>query len=160
MSREPGNRDPRLAVQRKARVAILMNWYKRMIDSSESGFLEKMCLFWHGHFATITNEGHFIQNQLLTFREHALGNFKDLTRAISKDAAMIKFLNLNQNKKAHPNENFARELLELFTIGLGNYTEKDIQEASRAFSGWTYDCLLYTSPSPRDATLSRMPSSA
>ena len=86
-----------------------------------------------------TNEGHFIQNQLLTFREHALGNFKDLTRAISKDAAMIKFLNLNQNKKAHPNENFARELLELFTIGLGNYTEKDIQEASRAFSGWTYD---------------------
>ena len=139
MSREPGNRDPRLAIQRKARVAVLMNWYKRMVDSSESGFLEKMCLFWHGHFATITNEGHFIQNQLLTFREHALGNFKDLTRAISKDAAMIKFLNLNQNKKAHPNENFARELLELFTIGLGNYTEKDIQEASRAFSGWTYD---------------------
>ncbi|MBK7856385.1 MAG: DUF1800 family protein [Bacteroidetes bacterium] len=73
-------------------------------------------------------------NNLL--RTHALGNFKDMLLAVAKDPAMLIYLNNQQNKKAHPNENFARELLELFTLGEGNYTETDVKEAARAFTGW------------------------
>jgi uncharacterized protein (DUF1800 family) len=76
------------------------------------------------------------RNQNNTIRQHALGNFRDLVVAISKDIAMIRFLNNQQNKKNSPNENYARELMELFTIGRGNYTENDVREAARAFTGW------------------------
>ena len=129
----------RKITSRKLLMDVKSNWIKRMADSSHSSLLEKMCLFWHGHFACITNEAYLAEKQLLIIRQHALGNFKDLLVAISKDSAMIRFLNTNQNRKKHPNENFARELLELFTIGEGNYTEKDVQEGSRAFTGWNYD---------------------
>lgn len=113
------------------------DWVRRMADPNESAFLEKMTLFWHGHFACISKGPIVAATQLQTIRDHALGNFKDLVLAISKDASMIRFLNNQQNKKDAPNENFARELMELFTIGRGNYTENDIKEAARAFTGWS-----------------------
>ena len=116
-----------------------LHWLEHMANAKSSPLLEKMSLFWHGHFACIFKYGNQAVNQINTIRTHALGNFKALLLAIAKDPAMIKFLNNQQNKKRSPNENFAREVLELFTIGRGNYTEKDIKEAARAFTGWQID---------------------
>ena len=99
---------------------------------------EKMTLFWHDHFATSTQLAYLMQVQNNTLRKHALGKFDKLLHAIATDPAMIIYLNNQQNKKDAPNENFAREVMELFTLGEGNlYTEKDIKEAARAFTGWT-----------------------
>jgi uncharacterized protein (DUF1800 family) len=112
-----------------------ITWLNEMVNS-EQQLREKMSLFWHGHFAS-RNLNILYQQQLLdVIRQNALGNFGDLLREVSKSAAMINFLNNNQNKKGHPNENFAREVMELFTMGRGNYTENDIKEAARAFTGW------------------------
>jgi uncharacterized protein (DUF1800 family) len=98
-----------------------------------------MSLFWHGHFAC--REQNIFHNQILLqiIRTNALGSFKDLLIEVSKSAAMLSFLNNQQNKKQHPNENFAREVMELFTLGRGNYTEDDIKEAARAFTGWGFN---------------------
>jgi len=110
-------------------------WLNEMVNS-DAQLREKMSLFWHGHFAS-RNLNIFYQQLLLDIiRRNALGNFADLLREVSKSAAMINFLNNNQNKKDHPNENFAREVMELFTMGRGNYTEQDVKEAARAFTGW------------------------
>jgi uncharacterized protein (DUF1800 family) len=110
-------------------------WLNEMVNS-DAQLREKIALFWHGHFAS-RNENIFYQQLLLDIiRQNALGNFGDLLHEVSKSAAMINFLNNNQNKKDHPNENFAREVMELFTMGRGNYTEDDIKEAARAFTGW------------------------
>jgi uncharacterized protein (DUF1800 family) len=112
-----------------------ITWLGRMVDS-EQQLREKMSLFWHGHFAS-RNINILYQQQLLDIiRQNALGNFGQLLREVSKSAAMINFLNNNQNRKDHPNENFAREVMELFTMGRGNYTEQDVKEAARAFTGW------------------------
>lgn len=112
-----------------------ITWLNEMVNS-EQQLREKMSLFWHGHFAS-RNLNILYQQQLLdVIRQNALGNFGELLREVSKSAAMINFLNNNQNKKGHPNENFAREVMELFTMGRGNYTENDIKEAARAFTGW------------------------
>ena len=100
---------------------------------------EKISFFWHDHFACNIGHSRLIEKQINTIRRHALGYFGDLVVALSKDPAMIEYLNSKQNVKAHPNENFGRELLELFTIGIGNYSEFDIKEAARAFTGWRYD---------------------
>lgn len=113
-------------------------WMKRMAIT-EDVLREKMTLFWHDHFACNVPFAYLIQIQNNTLRQHALGNFKDMLLAIAKDPAMILYLNNQQNLKAKPNENFARELLELFTIGPGNYSENDIKEAARAFTGWQLD---------------------
>ena len=109
------------------------------INSSTAILREKMSLFWHGHFAC--REQNIFHNQILLqiIRTNALGNFKDLLVEVSKSAAMLSFLNNQQNKKQHPNENFAREVMELFTLGRGNYTEDDIKEAARAFTGWGFN---------------------
>ena len=125
--------------QGKRKIAqINTNWVMRMSDVNESCLLEKMCLFWHGHFACTTKlNPKLAQAQLNTIRKHAFGNFQDLVLAMSKDVSMNKFLNNKQNRKRKPNENFARELMELFTIGRGNYTEQDVKEAARAFTGWS-----------------------
>lgn len=112
-------------------------WLERMANPAESALLERMSFFWHGHFATQMKAGKPAALQLNAIRANALGNFRDLTLAIAKDPAMIRFLNNQQNRKDSPNENFARELMELFTLGRGNYTEKDIKEAARAFTGWS-----------------------
>ncbi len=119
--------------------AILRNisWIERMADDNQSALLERMSLFWHGHFACQIRSGRLVDLQLNAIRKHALGNFRDLVLAMAQDPAMIRFLNNQQNKKKQPNENFARELMELFTIGRGNYTENDVKEAARAFTGWS-----------------------
>jgi len=106
-----------------------------MINSPQQ-LREKMSLFWHGHFATRTINILYQQQLLDIIRSNALGNFGDLLIAVSKSASMINFLNNNQNRKGHPNENFAREVMELFTLGRGNYTEDDVKESARAFTGW------------------------
>jgi uncharacterized protein (DUF1800 family) len=105
-----------------------------------------MTLFWHNHFATSIAKVQrttlmFDQNRLL--REHALGKFGPFLLAMSKDTAMLHWLDSNSNVKAHPNENYARELMELFSLGVGHYTEKDIREAARAFTGWHTDGDAY-----------------
>lgn len=114
------------------------DWFVEMLES-KAQLREKMALFWHDHFACNIKNPVKIQRQINHIREHALGYFGDLVMGIAKDPAMIDFLNNQENVKDHPNENFTRELLELFTIGIGKYSEKDIQEAARAFTGWSYD---------------------
>jgi uncharacterized protein (DUF1800 family) len=111
-------------------------WVSRMSASNESALLEQMCLFWHGHFACRILIGKLGVQYMNALRQHGLGNFRDLLLAVSQTPAMIRYLNNQQNRKGRPNENFARELLELFTMGRGNYQEKDIKEAARAFTGW------------------------
>ncbi len=113
-------------------------WIDKMAED-KAQLRDKMTLFWHGHFACRTPVANFAMKQNNTLRKNALGKFGDLLMEISKDPAMLQFLNNQQNKKSSPNENFARELLELFSIGRGNYTEKDIKEAARAFTGWGFN---------------------
>jgi uncharacterized protein (DUF1800 family) len=111
-------------------------WMHSMINSSAQ-LREKMAFFWHGHFACRTQNLLHQQQLINIIREKALGNFGDLLRAVSRSGAMINFLNNQQNRKDHPNENFAREVMELFTMGREHYTEQDIKEAARAFTGWS-----------------------
>lgn len=115
-------------------------WLKRMIET-KSPMEEKLTLFWHGHFATsyrtIENSYHmYLQNQ--TLRRHAAGSFKDLLGAIIRDPAMIAYLDNNDSRKNRPNENLAREIMELFSLGVGNYTEDDIKEGAKALTGYTF----------------------
>ena len=110
-------------------------WLDQMVHS-KAQLREKMALFWHGHFASRSFDLYFQQILLDKIRQHALGNFGELLHEVSKTAAMIHFLNNNQNRKDHPNENFAREVMELFTLGRGHYTEQDVKEAARCFTGW------------------------
>jgi uncharacterized protein (DUF1800 family) len=113
-------------------------WLYRMLYSPRP-LQEKLTLFWHNHFATsnskVNNAG-FMLRQYELLRRHALGNFRDLLQEMSKDPAMMVWLDTRDSKKGNPNENYARELMELFSLGIGNYTEKDIREAARAFTGW------------------------
>lgn len=115
-----------------------LSWLDEMINS-EAQLREKMSLFWHGHFACRVINSYFQQELLHTIRTNALGNFGDLLRAVSKSPSMLQFLNNQQNRKQKPNENFAREVMELFTMGRGNYTEHDIKEGARAFTGWGFN---------------------
>ncbi|OCA77878.1 hypothetical protein BBH99_10580 [Chryseobacterium contaminans] len=115
-----------------------LNFLDKMVNSKEQ-MREKMVFFWHGHFASRVLNPKFNRQLLNTIRKYALGNFKDLLFEVSQSPAMLNFLNNQQNKKDHPNENFAREVMELFTMGRGNYTEKDVREGARAFTGWSYD---------------------
>ena len=120
-------------------------WADRMI-SSPRPLEEKMTLFWHNHFANNETKVRDYRKLLLqneTFRIHATGNFRDLIIATAKDPAMLYFLDAGQNIKGSPNENFAREIMELFTLGVGNYEEKDIREAARAFTGWNTNDLEF-----------------
>ncbi len=117
---------------------LRLSWFERM-SNEESALLERMSLFWHGHFACRLGKPHFAINQMNIFRTHGLGSFRELLHAISKDVAMIFYLNNQQNTKQQPNENFAREILELFTLGIGNYTENDIKNATKSFTGWAGD---------------------
>lgn len=113
-------------------------WLYRMLHTKRP-LQEKMALFWHGHFATAYYKVHnakYMHDQNQSFRKYALGNFKDLVTAMAKDPAMLLWLDGNTNRKGAPNENFARELMELFTLGVGNYTEDDVKAGARAFTGW------------------------
>lgn len=115
-----------------------ISWLQQMMSTPNS-LLEKMTLFWHGHFACRANQPFYAQQLNNIQRNNALGNFKTLLIEVSKSPAMLDYLNNQQNRKGKPNENFSRELMELFTLGRGNYTEMDIKEAARAFTGWTYN---------------------
>ena len=120
-------------------------WGNRMLNTSRP-LEEKMTLFWHGHFATSEAKVRDYRKMLLqneTFRHHATGNFRDLVVAVAQDPAMLYFLDAGVNVKGAPNENFAREIMELFTMGVGNYSERDIREAARAFTGWNSDDLTF-----------------
>jgi uncharacterized protein (DUF1800 family) len=113
-------------------------WLYRMLYSPQP-LREKLTLFWHNHFATsnakVNNAGYMLGQYELMHR-HALGSFRTLLQEMSKDPAMLIWLDTNQSKKGMPNENYARELMELFSLGIGHYTETDIREAARAFTGW------------------------
>lgn len=131
--------DERKMVQQKNRDGIRnlnIYWLHEMVNSSAQ-LREKMAFFWHGHFACRNLNIFFQQGLLDVIRRNALGNFGTLLKEVSKNAAMLNFLNNQQNRKDHPNENFAREVMELFTLGRGNYTENDVKEAARAFTGWS-----------------------
>ncbi len=117
----------------------LSAWWSYVMLRTPHPLLEKATLFWHGHFATSAakvEDAETMYNQNRLFRQYALGDFAQLTHAIARDPAMLIYLDSVTNRKAHPNENFARELMELFCLGEGNYSEKDIQELARCFTGW------------------------
>ena len=136
--------DERRAFQRdQVRLGLDMRawWFAEML-ATDSPLTEKMTLFWHNHFVSSQQEVKFPallveQNRLL--RQQALGNFGTLLHAIARDPAMVLYLDSARNRRTAPNENFARELMELFTLGEGHYGELDIKEAARAFTGWSID---------------------
>ena len=120
--------------QREAR-----NWWANELLISESPLTERLVLMWHGHFTSemrTVKSPHAMLRQNQLFREKGSGSFDDLLRAIATDSAMALYLDTQKSKKGKPNENFARELFELFSLGEGHYTEKDVKEAARAFTGY------------------------
>jgi uncharacterized protein (DUF1800 family) len=129
----------RVAAGRDDNGEQLRSWWLYCMLQGKHPLREKMTLFWHNHFATSIVK---VQNALLMFRQNwllrtnALGHFGPMLQAISRDGAMLIWLDANNNVKGKPNENYARELMELFSLGVGNYAEKDIREAARAFTGW------------------------
>lgn len=128
-------RPPRLRAEQVA------SWWALRMMVSQRPLQEKLTLFWHDHFAVSgskVDEGPNLSNYLDVLRTGAAGSFKDLLINVSQTPAMIEWLDNNTNVKGKPNENFAREVMELFTLGIGHYTETDIQEAARAFTGWTF----------------------
>lgn len=124
--------------QRQQERRLNLAWVDYM-GTAKGQLREKMALFWNNHFACRARQSMYDQQMLDIQRRNALGNFKTMCIEVSKAPAMLQFLNNQQNLKGHPNENFARELMELFTIGRGHYTEQDIKESARAFTGWGYD---------------------
>lgn len=134
-------RRARNQMRRRGREDITLWWLTRMVVSDRP-FREKLTWFWHDHFATSidkVNEPRMMLDQNLLLRSQGAGNFEALVQAVAKDPAMLIWLDSNQNRRGRPNENFARELMELFTIGIGTYSDADVQEAARAFTGWRND---------------------
>jgi uncharacterized protein (DUF1800 family) len=122
------------------------NWWADRMVATDRPLEEKMALFWHGHFATggdKVRDYRKMLGQVTLFQRYATGNFRALLVAVAQDPAMLVFLDAGQNVKGAPNENFGREVMELFTMGVGNYTEQDIREAARAFTGWRDDDLTF-----------------
>ncbi len=116
-------------------------WFREMLVTS-SPLTEKMTLFWHNHFATSQQKVRYtslMYQQHVLLRKYALGNFGSLLHQIARDPAMLIYLDNANSRKEQPNENFAREVMELFTLGEGNYTEQDIKQMARAFTGWSLD---------------------
>jgi hypothetical protein len=120
-------------------------WANRMVQTTHP-LEQKMALLWHGHFATHENkvrDYRKMMQQIDLFERGATGNLRDLTIRIAQNPAMLYFLDAQYNVKGAPNENFAREVMELFTMGVGNYSEKDVRECARAFTGWYFDNLAF-----------------
>ena len=120
-------------------IGDLKVWWLYRMWASANPLGEKLAVLWHNHFATSYAKVRSVpqmlaQNDLI--RTHARGDFKQLLHGMAVDTAMLVWLDGNANRKRHPNENFAREIMELFALGVGNYTEQDIQEAARSFTGW------------------------
>lgn len=117
----------------------LASWWLYRMRHTPAPLLEKTTFFWHGHFATSAakvDDAKLMLRQNDLFRRSAFGDFQQLVKAIGRDPAMLLYLDSATNRKNHPNENFAREVLELFTLGPGNYTERDIQQLARCYTGW------------------------
>ena len=137
-------REERKKFQRRQRAwgAALRGWWIEEMITTDSPFTEQMVLFWHGHFTSELRKVKkptlmWLQNQ--TFRKHAVGDFSLLLREVALGPAMVIYLDTQQNRKGKPNENFARELLELYSLGEGHYTESDIKETARSFTGFRVD---------------------
>lgn len=134
-------RQERRRSQQEHLVELVAWWLGRMASAADP-LGEKLTLFWHGHFATgaqKVQDAYLMWRQNELFRRFARGPFGELTKAVSRDGAMIFWLDLQQSRASRPNENFARELMELFTLGEGNYSERDVTEAARAFTGYRMD---------------------
>ena len=125
-----------------ATIPMAQAWWMHKLVNTTQPFKEKLTVFWHGHFAVGLNKvrsGFMLRDQNELFRRMALGKFEALTLAVAKNPAMLVYLDNDENTMGHPNENFARELMELFTMGVhGGYTERDVQESARAFTGWSF----------------------
>jgi hypothetical protein len=137
----------RVGQGRRRNIIALQQWLLDRMIASPAPLQEKMALLWHGHFTSAYEKGipaRALVDQNNLYRRHALGNLRELTLAVSQDPAMLRYLDNAQNVKAHPNENYARELMELFTLGIGNYTEADVRESARAFTGWSVDPRSWT----------------
>ncbi|MGH8621444.1 MAG: DUF1800 domain-containing protein, partial [Burkholderiales bacterium] len=120
----------------------LRSWWLTEMLATPSPLTEKMTLFWHNHFVSSQQKvrsPQLMYRQNVLLRRHALGNFGALLHAVARDPAMVIYLDSASNRKGQPNENFAREVMELFTLGEGHYTERDVKEAARAFTGWGVD---------------------
>ncbi|MBL8384391.1 MAG: DUF1800 domain-containing protein [Burkholderiales bacterium] len=145
--RPPGaqsSEDARRAYQQREirRGLELRSWWMREMLETPSPLTERMTLFWHNHFVSAQQKvrsAQLMYRQNLLLRQHALGNFGELLHAAAKDPAMLVYLDAATSRRAAPNENFAREVMELFTLGEGRYAERDIREAARAFTGWSVD---------------------
>ena len=136
--------EERQAVQRERRAKglELRAWWLEEMRSTPSPLTEKMTLFWHNHFVSSDQKvrsPQLMHRQNVLLRRHALGNFDAMLHEVARDPAMVLYLDNASNRKAQPNENFAREVMELFTLGEGHYTEQDVKEAARAFTGWSID---------------------
>lgn len=128
-------------LQRTQNIELSAWWLSEMLNTS-SPLTERMTLFWHNHFVSARNKvkaAELLNQQNQLFRQNALGNFATMLHEVARNPAMMIYLDAGSNRKASPNENFAREVMELFTLGVGNYTEQDVKEAARAFTGWTID---------------------
>lgn len=128
--------------ERKEEAQELKAWWYRELLATPSPLTERMTLFWHNHFTSSFQKVKwppFLYRQNVLFRSQALGSFRELLSAVARDPAMLLYLDTQQNQKDRPNENFARELFELFTLGEGHYSEQDIKEAARCFTGWHVD---------------------
>jgi uncharacterized protein (DUF1800 family) len=139
-----------IRAQQKRDIAV---WWMQRMTATENPLREKMTLFWHGHFATSidkVNEAAYMLSQNQIFRTMGLGTFEPMVQAVAKDPAMMIWLDANKNLKTSPNENFARELMELFTIGIGSYSDADVREAARAFTGWRVNGQGVFSLRPKD----------
>lgn len=135
------------AQNQKLNMVGVQAWWVAKILGTRRPLEEKMTIFWHDHFATSAAKvvaPLLMEEQNEVLRQNATGKFHDLLLAVSKDPAMLLWLDNQYNVKGKPNENFAREVMELFTLGIGNYSEKDIQESARAFTGWTFRRMKLT----------------
>ncbi len=144
-----------------ARGLEMRGWWLQEMVATPNPLTEKMVLFWHNHFVSSqqkVRQPQYLYRQHVLLREHALGNFGTFLHAIARDPAMVIYLDSASNRKGQPNENFAREVMELFTLGEGNYTERDIKEAARAFTGWSIDAekgeFLFRAPAHDDGVKS------
>ena len=131
----------------RAQMRKIQQWWLTRLIETPRPLEEKMTLFWHGHFATsyrtIEDSYHmFAQNRL--YRTHAVGGFGTLMHQVIRDPAMLAYLDNNDSRKNRPNENLARELMELFGLGVGNYSEQDIKEGARALTGYTFQDDAFT----------------
>ncbi|MBN3848972.1 DUF1800 domain-containing protein [Paraburkholderia sp. Ac-20342] len=127
---------------RTQRYELLRAWWLREMLNTPSPLTERMTLFWHNHFTSGLDKVQFPQQmaqQNMLLRRHALGHFGELLHDVAKDPAMLQYLDGASNRKGNPNENFAREVMELFTLGEGHYTQRDVAQAARAYTGWSLD---------------------